>query len=116
DLNCSESLGCYPQGAVSIPLKPRTYLSGCLGTTGRDERSPITSGPLFRLTSVPNSAPPGGCDFGGARLESVICAWRECAEGLRQQAARKRTRQGGQRTSTPRDDPVSLALFDLPER
>ena len=34
----------------------------------------------------------------------------------RQQAARERARQGGQCTSTPRDDQVSLAFLGLPER
>src|SRR5262249_9097164 len=48
---------------------------------------------------------------GGALCRSHRRTGRE-----RQQAARKRTRQGGERTSTPRDGPVGLALCDLPER
>src|SRR5262249_27130003 len=65
DLNCSESLGCHRQGAVSIPLKPRTYLSRCLGKPGVTGGPRYPSGPLFRLTSVPIAHPRRGYDFGG---------------------------------------------------
>src|SRR5262249_59198768 len=76
DLNCSESLGCHRQGAVSIPLKPRTYLSRCLGKTRRDRRMRLF---LLRSTLMPlrcgpwalNAPPTLRLIFAGAPVNTV---------------------------------------------